>query len=123
MKKLSYVFYLVFACVFCSCEEKMSYPRYSLDAIEYVPDSLKSEYNKWVQETIKAASQHMTGGDYEDVDETIWAAKNVADELFRVKELGLRKEINDQYWDDFYILPIVMTIEERQIFDSLRNAR
>ena len=122
--KLSYTLYFVLACVFLtSCSSDNEYPRYTLETIKYVPDSLKIEHRTWVTETIRAASQYMTGGDYEDVDVTIRQAKWTADELFQVGVVGLRKEIDDNYWNDLHLLPIDLNIKEKQVLDSLVNAR
>ena len=104
-----------------SCEEGIKYPRYSIETIGYIPDSLKREYREWVKETVRAASNNMNGGDYEDADNTIWAAKYAADELFKVKVVGMRKEINDESWDDLKILPRDMNEHEIYVFDSLLN--
>lgn len=122
--KLRYSLYAVLACVFfSSCSDEIKYPIYSLETIEYVPDSLKVEHRLWITETIRAASQHMTGGDYEDVDETIIQAKRTADELFQVNVIGLRKEINENYWDDLHLKPSELNHKEKVILDSLLNAR
>ena len=130
MKKLriktvgKYFLYALLACVFLtSCSSDDEYPRYTLETIKYVPDSLKIKHRTWVTETIRAASQHMTGGDYEDVDVTIRQAKWTADELFQVGIVGLRKEIDDNYWNDLHLLPIDLNIKEQHVLDSLVNAR
>jgi len=124
MKKiqpLSYVIYILLAYVFSSCGDKGKYPAYSLETIEYVPDTLKLQHRTWITETIRAASQHMTGGDYEDVDATIRQAKWTADELFQVNIIGLRKEIDKNYWNDLHLVPNELNVYEKQIFDSLIN--
>lgn len=122
--KLRYSLYAVLACVFLpSCSEDIKYPIYSIEKIKYVPDSLKAEHRAWITETIRAASQHMTGGDYEDVDETIIEAKRTADRLFQVNVIGLRKEINEKSWDDLHLKPIELNHKEKLILDSLLNAR
>ena len=122
--KLRYSLYAVLACVFLSsCSEDIKYPVYSLEKIEYVPDSLKVKHRAWITETIRAASQHMTGGDYEDVDETIIQAERTADRLFQVNVIGLRKEINENYWDDLHLKPTELTQKEKVILDSLLNVR
>jgi hypothetical protein len=123
-KKLSYAIYIVLACaLFTSCSDGVKYPRYTLETIEYVPDSLKVEHRVWVTETIRAASQHMTGGDYEDVDVTIRQAKWTADELFGVSVIGLRKQIDENYWNDLHLKPIELSIYESNVLDSLTNER
>lgn len=121
---LRYSLYAVLACVFLSsCGNENKYPIYSLETIEYIPDSLKTEHRIWITETIRAASQHMTGGDYEDIDATIRQAKSTADELFQVNVIGLRKKINENYWDDLHLKPNELNQKEKVILDSLLNAR
>ena len=97
MKKLriktvgKYFLYALLACVFLtSCSSDDEYPRYTLETIKYVPDSLKIKHRTWVTETIRAASQHMTGGDYEDVDVTIRQANG---EVSPLKDRQLRQEL------------------------------
>ncbi len=107
--------------IFTSCTKEVKYPIYSLIKIDYVPDSLKVKQREWVKETIRAASQQMTGGDYEDVDETISQAKETADELFKVSVLGLRKQPTDDEWNYFYLRPDEMTPYEKTLLDSLVN--
>ena len=119
-----YTLYTVLACVFASCSYPIeNYPKYSLETIEYIPDTLKVKHRTWITETIRAASQHMTGGDYEDVDVTIIQAKWTADDLFQVSVVGLRKEINYNYYDDLHLKPSDLNVYERKVLDSLVNAR
>ena len=121
MRKFRIVFYLILSSVFYACEQVPSYPRYELGAIEYVPDSLKAEHREYITETIKAASFHMSAGDYEDIDITIRQAKWTADELFEVKGFGLIKR-NGQF--NYVHIPVCkMSKSEKKIFDSLNNAR
>lgn len=106
--------------VISSCK-KEKYPKYSLTTIEFIPDSLKDEHRKFITETVRAASQHMTGGDYEDVDETISQAERTSFNTFSVTTIGLKKQINDNLWDDLKLLPIQFTSYEKQLFDSMIN--
>lgn len=127
MKRLnnlkSYALYILLVCVFTSCSyQTETYPRYSLETIEYIPDTLKVEHRTWIKETIRAASQYMTGGDYEDVDVTIRQAKWTADELFQESIVGLRKEIDDNYYNDLHLKPTELNGYEIKILDSLKNA-
>lgn len=111
----------VSSCLFIqSCEKTTDkYPKYSLESITVVPDSLKLQYRQWITATVKAASQYMTGGDYEDIDVTIRQTKLTADELFQIKLIGLRKSINDNLCDDLHLCPNELTEKEKLIFDSL----
>lgn len=70
MKNLKLIYVVLATVILGSCSQQDNYPKYRLTTIQYVPDSLKSEYSKFITETVRAASQQMNGGDYEDVDET-----------------------------------------------------
>ena len=103
-----------------SCNED-KYPKYSLTTIEFVPDSLKAEHRKFITETVRAASNQMTGGDYEDVDETIIQAERTADNIFSSTVVGLRKEIDENYWNSLELKPNELNVYEKKILDSLVN--
>jgi hypothetical protein len=103
-----------------SCEKDVvKYPIYSLTKVDFVPDSLKVEHREWITGIVKAASQNMTAGDYENVDQTIIQAKLTADKLFEVSITGLRKQIDGEYYNDIKLLPSHLTVSERKILDSL----
>lgn len=125
MKKLklhSAVLAAILVSLMWSCNYE-KYPKYSLTTIHYVPDSLKSEHRKFITETVRAASQHMTGGDYEGVDETIKQAEITADNVFSVSIIGLKKQVDDNYWNNLYLKPDQFTPYEKMVFDSLFNSR
>lgn len=122
MKKLNYLLIVcLLSIIFVSCGENVKYPRYSIEKIHIVPDSLKSAHREWIKETVRAASMHMTGGDYEDVDETILQAEQTANRIFEIQIIGLRKEINEDFYSDVIILPNEFTANDKHILDSLRN--
>ena len=104
-----------------SCSEE-KYPKYSLTTIEFIPDSLKAEHRKFITETVRAASNQMTGGDYEDVDETIIQAERTADNIFSSSIVGLRKEIDKNYWNSLELKPNELNVYEKKIIDSLVNS-
>ena len=110
---------VVFSLTSC-IEEK--YPKYSLTTIEFVPDSLKAEHRKFITETIRAASNQMTGGDYENVDETIIQAEITANNIFSSRIIGLRKKIDENYCNDLILKPNELNIYEKKILDSLVNS-
>ena len=110
---------VVFSLTSC-IEEK--YPKYSLTTIEFVPDSLKAEHRKFITETIRAASNQMTGGDYENVDETIIQAERTANNIFSSRIIGLRKKIDENYCNDLILKPNELNIYEKKILDSLVNS-
>ena len=82
MKAKQIILFLILSVCIISCGEDEKYPRYDLGTTIVVPDSLQPKYREWVKETVRAASQHMTGGDYEDVDETIEQAEISGKRLF-----------------------------------------
>ena len=50
-------------------------------------------------------------------------AKWTADDLFQVSVVGLRKEINDNYYDDLHLKPSDLNVYEIKVLGSLVNAR
>ena len=64
-----------------------------------------------------------TGGDYEDVDETISQAEITADRVFSIKVIGLKKELYENDWTALLIKPSDFNAYEKLIFDSLSNSR
>lgn len=65
---------------------------------------------------VRAASEHMTGGDYEDVDETIEQAEVTSVNLFSENRFGLRIEFQENF---IYVHPSELTPNQKQIVDSL----
>jgi hypothetical protein len=104
-----------------SCREE-KYPKYSLTTIEFIPDSLKVEHRKFITETVRAASNQMTGGDYEDVDETIIQAERTANNIFSSNIIGLRKQFDESVWNDLQLKPNELNVYEKKILDSLVNS-
>jgi len=113
---------LLVAVLFSSCKNNVKYPIYSLTTIEYIPDSLKVEHRKFITETVRAASNQMTGGDYEDVDETIIQAERTALNIFSSNIIGLRKQIDESVWNDLKLKPNELNVYEKKILDSLVNS-
>jgi len=97
-----------------SCGED-EYPVYSLKEMRHVPDSLQRIRQQWMIDMIeKTSSSSVSISRYKD-------AAAMADNLFGIRVIGLRKEINDQSEYDIDLLPIEMTEHERHVLDSLRN--
>lgn len=84
----------------------------------FVPDSLMDDYRIWITETVRAASQHVTGGDYEDVHETIRQVEITGERIFGKKELCLSISYNSDY-NNIVVRQKDMTKEQRQIFQQL----
>jgi len=123
MKNKPVYFAIIFSLLLSSCgyTSRENFPVYMLTTIEYVPDNLKQEHRKFITETVRAGSQHMTGGDYEDVDETIAQAERTADRIFSIEVLGLEKVLYEGTHNAIRleIKPSDFTPYEKQIFDSL----
>jgi len=94
-----------------------TYPKYSIEIQRVVPDSLVDQYREWIQETIRAASQHMSGGEYENVGHTIWQAKRTGLELFGEPRKCLI--IATSGYQDYMVPQYQMTEEQREIFNDL----
>jgi len=118
MKKLITLLTIV---LLTSCSEKKEekYPTYKIITSSFVPDSLKKEYRIFITETVRAASQHMTGGDYEDADETIEQAQETAFKIFSIEKPALIVKYAD--WEYMRILEQDMNEKEKAIFKKLIN--
>lgn len=116
MKKL--LLYSLIGLFLSSCG-KTSPTVYEIQKIHYIPDSLKQQHRDWIQETVRAASQHMAAGKYQNIDKTIRQAKFTADEIFGVSEIGLIKRLSEKSWSYIEIRQEDMTEEEKLIFGKL----
>lgn len=83
MKKILILLVLLIA---LSCDNKDKYPVCSYSYRTVVPPENVEKYEKHVIELTRAASQYMTGGDYEDADDTIEAAQDSAMTLYGVRQ-------------------------------------
>jgi len=111
------------SCMYDHTKNLVRYPRYKLESFSYVPAEHKAKYRAWITETVKASNQNLTAGNYSDIHETIQKAKDVADNIFMVKVLGLRKEIDDNYQNDI-LLPLEdMSKTEKTIFNVMSKSK
>lgn len=92
---------------------------YGISIITIVPDSLQVKYAEWIKETVRAASQNMTGGDYEDADDTIEQAQVSGLKVFGVEKICLRVHINE--YEYMYIAEDKLNTEQKIIFQKLIN--
>jgi len=106
----------------CKKDESIKYPIYSKTQIRYIPDSLKEKHREWIKETIRASNQHLSAGDYEDIDETIIQVERTADDIFEVETFGLRKQFSDATFDYLDYKPNELNSYEKRILDSLVNS-
>lgn len=65
------------------------YPKYELYSRDIVPDSLKDKQAEFVVDVVKAASYHMTGGDYEDPEDVIEQANETFVKIYAIETVGL----------------------------------
>ena len=115
----SILFILVLCCISCTNRNPQSNVEYSLTTIQSVPDSLKEKQRGWILETVRASNQHLSAGDYEDIDETIIQVERTANDLFGKTELGLRKSVKEKQWVFIEIKPSDFSTYEKKVFDSL----
>jgi len=87
---------------------------YILRSITVVADSLKDRQATFVTETVRAASQHMTGGDYEDPEDVIEAANNTFEHIYGV-------HVECLYNNGVYILPQDFDSTQMVIFNYLKS--
>jgi hypothetical protein len=103
-----------------SCTESIQYPNYELKFSSEVPDSLKNQMGKFIIDLVKSSNQHLSAGDFEDVEEVIEQAENTATRLYsrRIPTLHIKQNsssiTNIKYENE-------LTSEELQIFNKLLN--
>ena len=93
-------------------------PSYEIETMEYVPDSLKSQQREFMIKLTESASKNMSGGDYEDVYETLQEAERISEDMFSVKVEGLREK---RSWKKLY--PWEFSAREKFIFNELKQQR
>lgn len=113
---------VLFSFIACKKDMSIKYPIYSKTKVSYIPDSLKTKYREWIKETIKASNQHLSAGNYEDIDETIEQAEQTANNIFEVETYGLRKQFSDGDFDYLDYKPNELNAYEKRILDSLVNS-
>ena len=119
MKVLCYILlilsFLLLVFSLISCEEKQEI-HYRYKTIKVVPDSLKEKQQLFVVETVKAASFHMTGGDYEDPEDVIQQAKTTFEDIHGIPVEGLVKDFVFIKYND-------LDSFERALFHKIKNNR
>ncbi len=84
-----------------------------------VPDSMKTKQQEWITSTVKAASFHLSAGDYEHVDRTINEVTEQSYKLFSVQVNGLI-HIKVEYEPSELIPYEDLNPIEKHTFDSLK---
>lgn len=125
MKK---IIFILLTLLIVSCTEKLGLRSngeyfdgantYSLSVQDVIPDSLLAESRQYIVDLTSAASYHMTGGDYEDVDKTLYAARNIAEDLYGKRMVVLVVKYKSSYYGRT-VLPNDMTEKEKYIFKIL----
>ena len=96
---------------------------YALVTIMEADSATLAKRAPWVTETVRAASQNMTGGDYEDADATIRQAEKTASHLFpsttMTKGMVFIKDDNRFFGPDGIIRRGDMDSQQLAVFDSL----
>jgi hypothetical protein len=96
------------------------YPKYEVGTYTFVPDSLRDKQREWITKTVAAASNHMTGGDYEDPEDLIDEVMEESFTVFNVDVATLSvKECSDCIWRN--LDPRLLTKQQQSLFDSLQN--
>lgn len=81
---------------------------------------MKNVISDKLRDIVEAGSKHMTGGDYEDPEDLVYATKNTLEDLYSRRVDGLYVRHGDamsaEFTPYFQLLP-----EERPIYDSLKR--
>lgn len=99
MKIVKISFLLILLSIFvagCSSEPEPFPYRYAHG--EQIPDSLRDDMAKFITETVRAADQHLTTSDYEDVDDVVSEVRSTAFKIYSFETQGLQyNDPNDEY--------------------------
>ena len=95
-----------------------NYPKYEIAVTTKVPDSLNQRREQFIIEVVRAASLHMTGGDYEDPEDVIEEADNIFIGMYATPVKGLRVWNCHGCYPEF-ITPKEMDVEQKLIFEKL----
>lgn len=108
---------LICALLLFGCED---YPQYYISSESSIPDSLKNDHAKFVIEATRAASFHMTGGDYEDPEDVMNAASLIFQSIYSVEKDGLKTVACHGCYSTF-TPENELTPTQRKIYNSLTN--
>jgi hypothetical protein len=114
------LFAFVFLLLLASCGfKRYEGPLYTYSVEKIVPDSLREKQATFIRETVSAASNQMTGGDYEDPEDVIAEARRTSKELYGVEIEGLNMSVPGSYTLKF--IPVhQMNPFQKRILDSLK---
>lgn len=104
----------------CDNAPKVTYPLYKYDISTYTSDSMQRTRAEWIKETVRAADQHLSAGDYEDVDDVIRQVNYTSEELFTKRGEGLRIIRSEEEYSPKFIPYEQLTSNEKIIFENLK---
>lgn len=87
-----------------------------------IPDSLRDDMAKFITETMRASSYHLTTSDYEDVDDAIEEVTKTATEIYSIYVEGLNyNDPNDSYSEYWKFIPYSqLSDKQKAIFTKLK---
>lgn len=118
----SIIFVTLITIISCNDEPKQEPLSYRYAYQEIIPDSLRDDMAKFITETMRAADQHLTTSDYEDVDDVVEEIRYTAKDIYSIPVEGLEwnnpNNMDASYWK--FIPHNQLTTAQKQIFDSLK---
>lgn len=120
MKKLTILFFAI-TLIGCGCNDtsKQKYPEYKYGIDVAIPDSVREAHRQYVIQCISAVNYHLSAGDYEHPESSVWRCRDVAKELYGMQMEGLyiiAKQYSMQEFYPYYQLHPSQKI----IFNSLK---
>ena len=112
-------------CVVSCCDSAPADPNsgYAYAYGKQIPDSLRDDMAKFITETMRASSYHLTTSDYEDVDDAIEEVRKTAIEIYSVYVEGLNyNDPNDQYSGYYVFIPYSqLSNRQKLVFNKLKT--
>lgn len=108
------------SCGYDENNPRPTYPQYFITTSTSVPDSLKERQQQWIVDIVAAASNQMTGGDYEDVDDTIDEAVEQSEKLFGRKNIRYWLNPNAQQYNSIELRDDQMSEKQKKIFKRIQ---
>ena len=118
MKTLT-ILLLAITVIGCSNNSKPKYPTYNYGIDMAVPDSLRESHRQYVIQCISAVNYHLSAGDYEHPEVSIWRCKDVSRELYGIQMEGLYIKAKQFDMTEFYPY-YQLHSTQKLIFNSLK---
>jgi len=121
MKTIIILLSIITISIITGCNDDNKFP-YRYAHREQVPDSLRGDMARFITETVRAADQHLTTSDYEDVDDVVEEVTYSANKVYSIPVAGLEyNDPDDQYTDSWAFIPYnQLSGNQKAIFDSLK---